>query len=60
MLYGADGRRLRRSIGFLPEYRVERDVPAGDLDLVGHREIEIEDDETDEAEDSGAARSPAP
>lgn len=57
MLYAADGRRLRRQIGFLPEYRVEAEdaAPFSDVYLVGFQ-VELEPDEIDETENSRAAR----
>jgi hypothetical protein len=48
VLYDASGRRLRRCIGFLPEYRVVREEKPT-VDLVSDHEIEIDDD--DETED---------
>jgi hypothetical protein len=44
-LLDADGRRVRRAIGFLREYvRVEEPKHEGDLVLVADKEIESEDD----------------
>jgi hypothetical protein len=45
VLLDASGRRLRRAIGFLPEYRIERDpAPGVELaDAIASDDIECEE-----------------
>lgn len=45
MLFDASGRRVRRTIGFLPEYRVVRDERKPEVDLISSDEIELDDDD---------------
>lgn len=50
MLLDSAGRPIRRAIGFLAEYRVERDEPAEGLELVdaiGSDKIDAGDDVTE-------------
>lgn len=47
MLLDSCGRPLRRSIGFLREYRVERDTPVDAIELVdaiGSEEFDLSED----------------
>jgi hypothetical protein len=55
MLYAPDGRRIRRQIGFLRDWRIEaeeRNTPHSVelADCVGTEKIAVSDEEADEAE----------
>jgi hypothetical protein len=45
MLFYADGRRIRRSIGFFLEYVVEDLAPKADLTIVAYESIYVGEDE---------------
>jgi hypothetical protein len=74
MILDANGRRLRRVIGFFPEYRIESERAGEELevlaaDAIADTQIEMESEETDdeseetdddEAANTRAARSKAP
>jgi hypothetical protein len=56
MILDSHGRRLRRSVGFLPRLEVERVKPepidGGDVDAIGFRVFSDEDDcDEDDSED---------